>query len=68
MKAVTWTRDSHGLFDYESHHISKKNLKTHSNCVIARNMHDIQMTNEMQVSDPQNDVQNLLYLRNMNGN
>jgi hypothetical protein len=24
--------------------------------------------NEMQVSDPQNDVQNLLYLRNMNGN
>jgi len=28
MRCVTWSRDSHGLFDYESRNISKKNLKT----------------------------------------
>lgn len=30
MRCVTWTRDSHGLFDYESKNISKKNIKTHT--------------------------------------
>lgn len=30
MRCVTWTRDSHGLFDYESKSISKKNIKTHT--------------------------------------
>lgn len=27
-RSVTWMRDSHGLFDYESHNIQKKNYKT----------------------------------------
>ena len=27
MRCVTWSKDSHGLFDYESRHISKKNIK-----------------------------------------
>jgi hypothetical protein len=27
-RGVTWLRDSHGLFDYESRNINKKNLKT----------------------------------------
>ena len=27
-RGVTWMRDSHGLFDYESRNISKKNYKT----------------------------------------
>jgi hypothetical protein len=30
MRCVTWTRDSHGLFDYESKSIAKKNIKTHT--------------------------------------
>ena len=30
MRCVTWTRDSHGLFDYESKNIQKKNIKTHT--------------------------------------
>jgi len=30
MRCVTWTRDSHGLFDYESKNIAKKNIKTHT--------------------------------------
>jgi len=28
MRCVTWTKDSHGLFDYESRYINKKNIKT----------------------------------------
>lgn len=28
LRAVTWLRDSHGLFDYESKSIQKKSLKT----------------------------------------
>lgn len=28
MRCVTWSRDSHGLFDYESKNIAKKNIKT----------------------------------------
>jgi len=27
-RGVTWLRDSHGLFDYESRNISKKNIRT----------------------------------------
>lgn len=27
MKGITWARDSHGLFDYESRHLTKNNLK-----------------------------------------
>jgi len=27
MKGITWARDSHGLFDYESRHLTKINLK-----------------------------------------
>lgn len=27
MRVVTWQRDSHGLFDYESRQIQKKNIK-----------------------------------------
>jgi len=28
MKGITWSRDSHGLFDYESRHLTKKTMKT----------------------------------------
>lgn len=28
MKGITWARDSHGLFDYESRHLSKSTMKT----------------------------------------
>jgi len=36
MRCVTWSRDSHGLFDYESRQISKQNLKTHTGGRIIR--------------------------------
>ena len=28
MRCVTWTRDSNGLFDYESKNIAKRNIKS----------------------------------------
>jgi len=43
MKTVTWSRDSHGLFDYESRHVSKKNLKTPGAGKIVRDGNDIQL-------------------------
>jgi hypothetical protein len=39
---VTWLRDSHGLFDYESRNINKKNLKTQSQGKLMRVNNDIE--------------------------
>ena len=36
MRCVTWSRDSHGLFDYESRSINKKNIKTYTGGKIIR--------------------------------
>jgi hypothetical protein len=36
MRCVTWNRDSHGLFDYESRYIAKKNIKTYTGGKIIR--------------------------------
>ena len=35
-RGVTWLRDSHGLFDYESHNIAKKNMKTQTTGRLVR--------------------------------
>jgi len=36
MKVVTWSRESHGLFDYESKNISVKKCKVEKICKIYR--------------------------------
>ena len=36
LRAVTWHRDSHGLFDYESKAINKRSLKIQSHSKIVR--------------------------------
>ena len=36
MKGITWSRDSHGLFDYESRHLTKKTLKASFESMIIR--------------------------------
>ena len=36
MKSLTWTRESHGLFDYESKSIKKKDLKATTSGVLVR--------------------------------
>ena len=37
MKGVTWSRNSHGLFDYESRHIVKSNMHALTTCSVRRN-------------------------------
>lgn len=43
LRGVTWIRDSHGLFDYESKSITKKSLKTQSFGKIVRINNDIEL-------------------------
>ena len=43
LRGVTWMRDSHGLFDYESRSINKKSLKTHTVGKIVRYNNDIDL-------------------------
>jgi len=42
MRCVTWSRDSHGLFDYESRYIAKKNIKTTQGGKIIRLNNDVE--------------------------
>jgi hypothetical protein len=44
MKGVTWARDSHGLFDYESRNITKKQMKTMNSCKLIRMGNDLELT------------------------
>jgi hypothetical protein len=46
MRGATWSRDSHGLFDYESRHIQKKNMKTQASCKVYRVGNDLEMLTE----------------------
>jgi len=36
MKAVTWQKDSHGLFDYETKSLSVKKYRVESACKVYR--------------------------------
>lgn len=41
MKGITWARDSHGLFDYESRHLTKKTMKTENDIIIMRHANEL---------------------------
>lgn len=43
MRGVTWIRDSHGLFDYESKSITKKAWTTQDQARITRKDNDIRI-------------------------
>ncbi len=64
LRGVTWMRDSHGLFDYESRSINKKSLKTINQGKIIRHNNDIQFEalskNEEEVGT---DAQTLLLIK-----
>lgn len=63
MRCVTWTRDSHGLFDYESKNIAKKNIKTHTGGKIILVGDEIQLVSRNFLLDPNNeDTQSMLLL------
>ena len=42
MKGITWSRDSHGLFDYESRHLTKRTMKAQSELKISRVQNDLE--------------------------
>ena len=53
MKVVTWSRESHGLFDYESKNISVKKCKVEKICKIYRsNETDVEIADPKQEYDP----------------
>ena len=41
MKALTWSRDSHGLFDFESKNLSKKRLNANEPSMFMRSANDV---------------------------
>lgn len=43
MKGITWSRDSHGLFDYESRHLTKNTMKTSFASQIRRKSNEIEL-------------------------
>lgn len=43
LKALTWQRESHGLFDYESSSIRKKDLRIEKPCIIVRQNDNVEM-------------------------
>lgn len=43
MKGITWSRDSHGLFDYESRHLTKKTLKASFESLIMRSGNELSL-------------------------
>jgi len=46
IKTYTWARDSHGLFDYESKNLTKKNLKTNNPGKILRQGNDLRLAKD----------------------
>lgn len=55
MRIVTWLRDSHSLFDYESRQIQKKNVKIENSCRFLRIKDEVitAPTSEVIDSDPE---------------
>lgn len=43
MKGITWSRDSHGLFDYESRHLTKRTMKTTQSTQIIRRTNELEL-------------------------
>ena len=43
MKGITWSRDSHGLFDYESRHLTKRTMKTTQSTQIIRKTNELEL-------------------------
>ena len=71
MKGITWSRDSHGLFDYESRHLTKRTIKTTQATQIIRKTNELELmpTNKDVPEEvlAQNETKQLLKIINDNG-
>jgi len=70
MKGITWSRDSHGLFDYESRHLTKKTMKTNAQVQIFRKQNELSMLNLgmplPQMTAPEQEIKPLMNIINTN--
>lgn len=57
LKCKTWTRDSHGLFDYESKTIKENELIIEGNSQLIRRKHHIIDRNQLSVESMDTDEQ-----------
>ena len=68
MRCVTWSRDSHGLFDYESRYINKKNIKTQTGGRIIRVGNDVEFVSMSTVpEDFEKEAKPLIVVRQKGG-
>ena len=52
MKGITWARDSHGLFDYESRSLSKNNLKSTKPVTLRRTNNEVELVEYGAADEP----------------
>ena len=55
-KAQTWNRESHGLYDYESRHVSRFEQKFETGGFMVRNSDDIRFESSTDILDEQDDT------------
>ena len=69
MRCVTWSRDSHGLFDYESRYIQKKNIKTYTGGKIVRLNNDVEFISKLSSAEKEfgNAAKPLIIISERNG-
>jgi hypothetical protein len=68
MRCVTWSRDSHGLFDYESKNIAKKNIKTQTGGKILRVNDDVEFVSiRTKPEEVDNNAKPMIIVRQSNG-
>lgn len=68
MRCVTWSRDSHGLFDYESKNIAKKNIKTQTGGKILRVNDDVEFVSiRTKPEDVDDAAKPMIIVRQSNG-
>lgn len=56
IKSKTWTRDSHGLFDYESSVVKENILLLRNPTTIVRKKHEIREKKEGEISESDNQL------------
>jgi len=49
LKALTWIRNSHGLFDYETFEVMKTTLKICSDCTLVRSGIEVRALTNTQI-------------------
>jgi hypothetical protein len=68
MRCVTWSRDSHGLFDYESRQIAKRGIKSYTGGKIIRLNNDVEFISKNQsAADYGSEAKPLIIVHEKNG-